>query len=362
MTASDTPVPQLGAQLVGTVPLESAEAVFRAVAGHLGSRVARIPDGETGERLGWIVILLPMLMSHPLVVLKGSRVVQEHADDLEQATDASAETDDFSLPTFRLRAGANPDDLVIPSPGYADFAETSYQTFAALKKDGVIAPTTRFQVSLPSPFEVPVVFFPDGQLAVEPAFRAMLKAEVDRICAAIPHDELAIQWDVAAEFGLLEGVWPTDLADIPGGIASVLADIGNHVPAEVALGYHLCYGDLGHQHFIEPRDTRILVDMANRVAAGLSRPLTWVHMPVPRDRADAGYFEPLADLELAPDTELYLGLVHLTGGAEGARRRIAAATAFRAVFGVATECGFGRRDPATIPALLDLHRTVIDGS
>lgn len=361
MTASDTPVPQLGAQLVGTVPMASAEAVFRAVAGHLGSRVARIPDGETGERLGWILILLPILMSQPLVLLKGSRVVQEHADDIEHAT-VSADTDDFSAPAFRLRAGASPDNLVIPSPGYADFAVASYQTFAALKKDGVIAPGTRFQVSLPSSLEAPVVFFPDDHLAVEPAFRAMLKAEVDRICAAIPHDELAIQWDVAAEFGLLEGVWPTGLADIPGGIASVLADIGNHVPAEVALGYHLCYGDLGHQHFIEPRDTRILVDMANRVAAGLWRPLTWVHMPVPRDRADAGYFEPLADLEIAPSTELYLGLVHLTDGVEGARRRIAVATPFRALFGVATECGFGRRDPATIPALLDLHRAVIDGS
>jgi hypothetical protein len=27
-------------------------------------------------------------------------------------------------------------------------------------------------------------------------------------------------------------------------------------------------------------------------------------------------------------------------------------------FGIATECGFGRRDPATIPALLRLHAEV----
>jgi hypothetical protein len=27
-------------------------------------------------------------------------------------------------------------------------------------------------------------------------------------------------------------------------------------------------------------------------------------------------------------------------------------------FAIATECGFGRRDPATIPALLRIHREV----
>jgi hypothetical protein len=41
---------------------------------------------------------------------------------------------------------------------------------------------------------------------------------------------------------------------------------------------------------------------------------------------------------------------------DGARRRIAAAKAHRSDFGVACECGLGRRDPDSIAALLDLHR------
>ena len=69
---------------------------------------------------------------------------------------------------------------------------------------------------------------------------------------------------------------------------------------------------------------------------------------------------PLQDLRLRPGTEFYLGLVHMTDGVDGTLARIAAAQAFVADFGVATECGFGRRDPATIPCLLEVHSRVAD--
>jgi hypothetical protein len=83
-----------------------------------------------------------------------------------------------------------------------------------------------------------------------------------------------------------------------------------------------------------------------------------MHMPVPRDRADDAYFAPLRDLKLHQETELYLGLVHIHDGAEGARGRIAAAQRAVAKFGVATECGMGRRPSETIPDLLRLHSAV----
>jgi len=82
--------------------------------------------------------------------------------------------------------------------------------------------------------------------------------------------------------------------------------------------------------------------------------LAWVHMAVPRDRDDEAYFEPLDGLAIA-DAELMLGLLHLTDGIDGAQRRIAAAEHTTADFGLATECGFGRRPLDTIPDLLDLH-------
>jgi len=109
---------------------------------------------------------------------------------------------------------------------------------------------------------------------------------------------------------------------------------------------------------IEPKDTGLMVSFSNQLFAAIDRPVSWVHMPVPRSRHDAGYFAPLHDSKRPAGTELYLGLVHLTDGLDGARRRLAAAQEVVADFGVATECGFGRRPPETVPALLDLHRDV----
>jgi hypothetical protein len=76
---------------------------------------------------------------------------------------------------------------------------------------------------------------------------------------------------------------------------------------------------------------------------------------VPCGRDDDAYFAPLARLALNPQTELYLGLVHFTDGAPGTRRRMATASRVRPGFGIATECGFGRRAPETVRRLLDIH-------
>jgi hypothetical protein len=64
---------------------------------------------------------------------------------------------------------------------------------------------------------------------------------------------------------------------------------------------------------------------------------------------------PLAALTRRPETELYLGLVHFTDGAQGTTRRIETANRHCRSFGLATECGLGRRPSNTIAALLDLH-------
>ena len=78
-------------------------------------------------------------------------------------------------------------------------------------------------------------------------------------------------------------------------------------------------------------------------------------MPVPRDRSDDAYFASLEDLKLAPQTQIALGLVHLTGGIDGIRRHMATARRHLGAFAIATECGFGRRQPETIAELLRLH-------
>ena len=111
-------------------------------------------------------------------------------------------------------------------------------------------------------------------------------------------------------------------------------------------------------HFKQPDDTGIMVRVANGIFAASPRPIDWVHMPVPRDRSDETYFKPLGDLNLPAETDLFLGVIHNTDGEEGASRRIAAAGQVIDRFGVAAECGLGRRPPETIPGLFRIHANV----
>jgi hypothetical protein len=144
-----------------------------------------------------------------------------------------------------------------------------------------------------------------------------------------------------------------------------LIHLGERVPRSVELGYHLCHGDYEHLppavcanlDVRHPADARGVTKLASTLCAEIPRSVDFIHIPVPRDSGDA-YLAPLADLRLPLTTELYLGLVHLTDGFVGAQRRIEAARRVIAEFGVATECGWGRRPPDTIPELLRLHKTV----
>jgi hypothetical protein len=79
-----------------------------------------------------------------------------------------------------------------------------------------------------------------------------------------------------------------------------------------------------------------------------------LHLPVPKDRTDDAYFAPLKGLQLAAGTQLYLGLLHEDDEA-GDKTRAAAARRSVADFGVATECGWGRKDPARVPGLIATH-------
>lgn len=310
----------------------------------LGQHVRRIPDGETGVRSNWIGWQIDVFRNSPQL-----EAVEVEAEGRPAATQ------------IRIRDGSSPAEVALPDLGYSAAAIASYAEFVASKTAGNVPPECRFQVSLPTPLAPIHLYVVEGdRAALETVYEAKLLAELDEITKAIPAAELAVQWDTAVEFGVLEGVFPTYLADPEAGILERLIRLGDAVPPEVELGYHLCYGDAGHTHFVEPDDAAILTKIANGVAQRLSRPLNWVHLPVPSARTDAEYFSPLANLALAPQTELYLGLLHVTDGEEGARKRIAAAFGSVAAFGVATECGFGRRPAESIPELMRMHATLAD--
>ena len=135
--------------------------------------------------------------------------------------------------------------------------------------------------------------------------------------------------------------------------------LGDAVPPDVELGFHLCYGDMNAKHIVQPKDATKLVEVANDLVKAVKRPITYIHMPVPIDRTDDDYFKPLAGLKLNGNTELYLGVVHWQDGVEGTRKRIAAAQRHVRDFGVASECGIARaRSTDVVRRFLDLYEAV----
>jgi hypothetical protein len=338
--------------LVGSVPMANAAEVFEKVSAALGPRIKRLPDGETGVRGDWITWLEPVFSNHPAFV-KSGEYFRVHASGTGRER-------------YALKPGVRPEDVRFDNLFYADIAKRSYADFKRLKEAGKLPAGTKFQVALVPAHSVIWLFLVGALHAqIDPLYNDAVKREIDKIAAAIPHNELAIQFDVAsAVFARLERNEPSSYgrskAEMQEAFANILVDLGNRVPPDVDLLYHLCYGDSNHRHVVEPTDMGDMVEFANRVSRQIARPVQLIHMPVPRNRSDDAYFEPLQRLKLRPETELCLGLVHHTDGVEGTKKRLAAAKKYTANFSIATECGFGRRDPQTIPELLRIHAAIAD--
>ena len=107
---------------------------------------------------------------------------------------------------------------------------------------------------------------------------------------------------------------------------------------------------------VEPLDLGKAVELANFICASVKRSVSWMHMPVPIDRADDAFYQPLTQLELPPETELYLGLVHAADGVVGTRKRMVAASKYAQDFGIASECGISRgREPSVALEFLRVY-------
>ena len=307
---------------VGSVALDTPEEVFAAIGEHCGPYLKRVPDGEPHGRRLWISWQIPVLRGNPLLAPVGEAQVP-----------------------LKLADGADAKDLHFGELGYAREARPGYEDFLTAKRAGKIPHNVKFQVALPTPWGVimPFVRQPDAQ-QVYPAYEAAMLREVQRVCDAIPHEYLAIQWDVCIEMVQWDGRRQSSppfpgMEQVFGGI---FARLGGAVPNDVELGFHLCYGDYDGRHFVQPTDATKMVEMANLIARNVPRSITWLHMPVPIDRTDEAFYAPLQNLQLAPETELYLGLVHAQDGVDGTLQRIAAARKYVQNFGIASECGISR--------------------
>ena len=332
--------------LVGSIGLDTVDDVFSTVGKLLGPHLRRIPDGEVGGRRLWISWQYPLLRSSPYLRPDPSGAVRP--------------TNRFPLLT--LAEGVPPAEVKFGELGYAREARASHLDFVAARERGEIPEGVRFQICLPTPFAVvSSVAVPAASDAIEAAYEKAMIAEVAALARHIPHRDLCIQWDVCNEMVIWDGQ-PSDAVPSnvsPEEIIARMKRLCAAVPDDVELGLHLCYGDFGARHFVEPKDAGRMVDFANTLAAAMPHRLAYIHMPVPVGRSDDAFYRPFRDLKLNDGTALFLGLVHAKDGVDGTRARIAAARRYAPEFGIATECGMARaRSEDTVRKLLQIHGDV----
>lgn len=351
--------------LVGSVPLRPAASVFETVAKHLGPLAPRIPDGE---QIGWLQAAFKSFAQHPMLDI--SRQVP---------LDAGGR---IPINIYRLKQGISPDQLTLGPYGFATNAINSYRQFKTLRDQGKIPAGTRFQVTLPGPGTSAYVI----ELSAEkllPIAREALAREIDQIAAAIPATDLAIQLDIAMEAEHEEYLRRPNAWDQPmhkifhwtlEQMAESAAWLAERVPAGAELGLHIC--SIWHHDTGAGQDNQVLVDAANAITARVTRPVSYIHIPVIPEHLQAEY-DLLRALHLGAQTKLYLGLLNLADGLEGAKRRIGMAHKAVQDFGIAMFCGLGRATgaagpsgtlahalvptlrratPDTIAEVLDLHR------
>ena len=337
--------------LIGSIPLDSSEAVFRALSKELGPYLGRMPDGETGERSRWVYFQGVMLRAHPDMEIDptvplypfvqwNGKVVREIAQ-------------------VRFKPSVDPAKVLFET-GYDKAASASYEVFKRLRDTGAISKGTRFQVSLPTPHSSGYLYVsgPARQTYFE-VYERSLKAALANIVKAISAEDLAIQWDVCQEVLVFEGYFKDRPADYKKQTFDMLGRLGDSVPTDVELGYHLCYGSPADEHLVQPKDAAILVEMLEGVAAATKRRIDFFHIPVPKERTDDAFYAPLRDWKRPAGTELYLGLLHHADEA-GDKARIGVAKKFIDDFGLSAECGWGRTEPGRLPGLLRSHRVAAE--
>lgn len=255
--------------LVGSLPAESTESALRAAGDLFGDLVFALPDGETGPRAGW-------------VSYERERLVRPNPDIAtvrETLSPTGLPRHAYETPVFKIRPGVT--ELHWDSWPRIDDAIDSYRVFSRLRADGAIPAGLRFQIGLPFPSSALNGFkedFAADYPVGERAFEDLFARELTRLTAAIPPEDLALQWDVCYEVLDMEGVlaWTA-----PGAWERFTGPVGRLtrlIPDDVLVGYHLCYGTFPEWPMYEARDMGVLVQMANYAVANSGRAVDWLHL------------------------------------------------------------------------------------
>ena len=176
----------------------------------------------------------------------------------------------------KFKNGVDPKSVTFDT-GYGQEAIESFTVFERLQSEGVIG-RRRFRC-IPTPLAPGYNFVSDARTILSLYIPIILSAKC--VNRHHPHELLSIQWDVCREVLMWEDYYDYDRPGYKEEIFSVLAQIGDGVPADAELGYHLCYGSPRDEHLVNPRHVN-MVEMMHGIAAAVNRTIEFFHIPAER--------------------------------------------------------------------------------
>lgn len=340
---------------VGSIPFATAEEVLRDFGPAFGQSLVAMPDGEVGPRSHWTSrVHYAVFANHPDFEI----VRYPQKDDGVERLNPHSAADCWQ---FRIRPGIENVEFGDKGwrLGYARDAVNSYFIFRALRQGGLYPQNLRFQVSIPSVNSAVAhrIFVNRSDVGkVRKGYTEAVKAEIEKIATLIPQGDLAIQIDCATElqdaYGGVEGFSANDAVERNVGQIEALAA---SIPANVHLGFHMCFGTLGGWPRFEPEDMSGAVRMANAFIDASRRRVDWMHIPL-LARMDERFYQALGDLR-PQGARIFLGLVH---NLETLEERLKLAKKFVPDFGLAAYCGFGRLNPTELEKIKQDHRRALE--
>ncbi len=118
------------------------------------------------------------------------------------------------------------------------------------------------------------------------------------------------------------------------------AEICSAIPADVAVGFHSCFGTLDGWPSRSPADLTGTVLLLNAACGASGRPVDFVHFPTTRSE-DERYFHPLGELAVG-GARVYVGAIHHDHGRGGLGAQLDLVRRVLPEFGLAAPCGWGR--------------------
>ena len=331
--------------LVGAWPGEFGADAMDTAFKRLGPKLARMSDGETGDRSLWLLPTMAWMRANPDVERQESAIPVRV---VERETEAGEDEKPKGGGFYRLREGSSLESDHIQM-GYVFAFKQSYPAFKVLR-ERYEQPDVSFQVGIPSPLDLTrVAFGVDAML--EPSLTGPFTvATTDQITQILADagDDVIFQIETVGTLLAVAMSAPEDQPAVAEQMASELVRLVEQVPEGTRFGAHLCLGNFQHKASMQLSDARPLVLLANALAKHFpaGRQLEYIHAPLAAaalpPSLDEEWYAPLSELDLG-DVRFIAGFVHETLDIEQLTQLLATIERFAGCeVDVSSTCGLGR--------------------